>query len=94
MTNNRPVYILPFVNYNVYWPIISNLYCMTSFLLDTIRCFDICTSVERKKLSTCRLDTLLNKIQILNGHEIQNYLKTRMTTSIKSIAQLIRQETE
>ena len=33
MTNDRPVYILPLVNYNVYWPIIGH------FLFDTIRCF-------------------------------------------------------
>ena len=31
MTYDRPVYDLPLVNYNVYWPIIGNLYCMTSF---------------------------------------------------------------
>ena len=31
MTNDRLVYILPLVNYNLYWPIISHLYCTTSF---------------------------------------------------------------
>ena len=31
MTNDRPVYSLPLVNYNVYWPIIGHLYCMTLF---------------------------------------------------------------
>ena len=31
ITNNRPVYILPLVNYNVYWPFIGYLYCMMSF---------------------------------------------------------------
>ncbi len=31
MTNDRPVYNLPLANYNVYWPIIGHLYCMTSF---------------------------------------------------------------
>ena len=30
MTNNRSVYNLPVVNYNVYLPIIGYLYCMTS----------------------------------------------------------------
>ena len=29
MTNKRPAYILPLVNYNVYWSIIGHLYCMT-----------------------------------------------------------------
>ncbi len=29
MTNERPVHILPLVNYNFYWPIIGTLYCMT-----------------------------------------------------------------
>ena len=33
MTNYRPVYILPFVNYNVYWPMIGHLYCITSLLI-------------------------------------------------------------
>ena len=31
MTNDKSVYNLPSVNYNVYWPIIGHLYCMTSF---------------------------------------------------------------
>ena len=26
MTSDRPVYILPLVNYNIYWPIIGHLY--------------------------------------------------------------------
>ena len=38
ITNDRQVYILPLVNYNVYLPIIGHLYCMTSFFL-TLRCF-------------------------------------------------------
>ena len=38
MTNDRPVYILPLINYNVYWPIIGHLNCMTSFLSGTISC--------------------------------------------------------
>ena len=29
MTNDKPVYILPLVKINVYWPNIGNLYCMT-----------------------------------------------------------------
>ena len=29
MTNDRPKYNLPLVNYNVYWPIIRQLSCMT-----------------------------------------------------------------
>ena len=33
MTNDRLVYILPLYNYNVYWPIIGNLYCMTYFFI-------------------------------------------------------------
>ena len=33
MTNNRPIYILPWVNYNVYWPIIGHFYCMSSFFI-------------------------------------------------------------
>ena len=34
MANDRPVYILPLqVNIYVYWPIIGNLYCMTSFFI-------------------------------------------------------------
>ena len=33
MTNDWPVFILPLVNYIVYWPIIGNLYFMTSFLI-------------------------------------------------------------
>ena len=33
ITNDRPVYILPLVNYNVYWPIIGHFYCMTSFFI-------------------------------------------------------------
>ena len=33
MTNDRPVYILPLVNCNVYWPIIGHLFCMTSFFI-------------------------------------------------------------
>ena len=28
MTNDRPVYNLPLVNYNVHWPIIGHLYNM------------------------------------------------------------------
>ena len=31
--NNRPIYILPLVNINVYWPIIGNLYCITMVLI-------------------------------------------------------------
>ena len=38
MTNDRPVYILPLVNYNTFWPIIDHLYCMTSFLLGIASC--------------------------------------------------------
>ena len=30
MTNNMPVYILPLVNINMYWPVIGHLYCMAS----------------------------------------------------------------
>ena len=33
MTYHRPVHILPLVNYNVYWPIIGHLHCMTSFFI-------------------------------------------------------------
>ena len=33
MTNDRPLYILPLVDYNVYWPIIGHLYCTTSFFI-------------------------------------------------------------
>ena len=33
MTNDRPVYILPLVNYSAYWPIIDYLYYMTSFYI-------------------------------------------------------------
>ena len=29
ITNDRPVYNLPLVKYNVYCPIISHFYCMT-----------------------------------------------------------------
>ena len=37
MTNNyRPVYILPSVNINDNWPIISHLYCMTSFIYQAL----------------------------------------------------------
>ena len=38
MTNDRPVYILLLVNINVYWPIICDLYCMTSFVIGTLSC--------------------------------------------------------
>ena len=30
---------LPLVNYSVYWPIIGHLYCMTSFIIGTIKSF-------------------------------------------------------
>ena len=33
MTNERPVYILPLVNSNVYWPVIGHLCCMASFFI-------------------------------------------------------------
>ena len=33
MTNDRPAYILPLVNYNVYLPIIGHLCCMTSIII-------------------------------------------------------------
>ena len=33
MTNDRQVYILPLVNYNVNWSIIGHLYCMTSYVI-------------------------------------------------------------
>ena len=33
MTNDKPVFILPLVNVNDYWPIIGHLYCMTSFFI-------------------------------------------------------------
>ena len=41
MTNDRPVYNLPLVNYNVYWPIIGQLYCMTSFFIGHYTLFPI-----------------------------------------------------
>ena len=43
ITNDRQVYILLLVNYNC--AIISNLYCMMSFLLGTIRCFFLGTEI-------------------------------------------------
>ncbi len=33
MTNDRPVNNLPLVNYNINWPIIGHLYCITSFFI-------------------------------------------------------------
>ena len=33
MTNDKSVYNLPLVNYNIYWPIIGHLYCMTSYFI-------------------------------------------------------------
>ena len=39
MTNDSTVYILPLVNFNVYWPIIGHLYWMTSFFIGSISCF-------------------------------------------------------
>ena len=33
MTNDRPVCIISVVDFNVYWPIIGHLNCMTSFFL-------------------------------------------------------------
>ena len=33
ITNDRPVYVLPLVNYNVQWPFIGYLYCMTSLFI-------------------------------------------------------------
>ena len=33
MTNDRPVNILPLINYNIYWPIIGYLYYMTPFFV-------------------------------------------------------------
>ena len=39
MTNDRAVYILPLVNYNVYWPFVGHLYCMTSFFISIISFF-------------------------------------------------------
>ena len=37
ITNERRVYILPLVNYNVYWPLIGQLYSMTSFFCTILR---------------------------------------------------------
>ena len=39
MTNDRPVYILPLINYNVYWPFIGHLYSIMSLALRAIICF-------------------------------------------------------
>ena len=33
ITNERPEYILPLVNCNVYWPLIGHLHCLTSFFI-------------------------------------------------------------
>ncbi len=33
ITDEWRVYILPLVNYNVYWPLMGQLYFMTSFLM-------------------------------------------------------------
>ena len=33
MTNNRPVYILPLIKYNAYWPFIGHFYCMPSIFI-------------------------------------------------------------
>ena len=33
MANDRPVYILPLVDYNVLLPIIDHLYCISSFFI-------------------------------------------------------------
>ena len=33
ITNDRPVHVLPLVNYNVQWPFIGYLYCMTSLFI-------------------------------------------------------------
>ena len=52
MINDRPVYNLPLVNINVYWPIIGPLYCMTSFLLGTICCFAILPPLLRRQIHT------------------------------------------
>ena len=45
MTNNRPVYILPLVNYNVYWLIIGHLY-WTMLLVAKLLYNSLCPSVR------------------------------------------------
>ena len=52
MTNDRPAYILPLVNINIYWPIIGHLYCMMSFLLQTICCFAINNAATHQSVAT------------------------------------------
>ena len=72
MPNYMQVYNLQMVNYNVYWPIISHLYCVTSAALLTLPKCNVGTSTLSHDHDS--LDLQL----IQNGHKAQtNLLEAR-----------------
>ena len=78
MTNDRPVSNLPLVNYIVILPIIGHLYCMMSFLLDTLHCF-IFGEKNHKPLSyilICMTDRHQSKLQ--TGCSVEIAIKTKI----------------
>ena len=53
MTNNRPVYIVIDQWYNVYWPIVSHLYCLALFyqaLYAALQRIELKKKVPEKKI--------------------------------------------